>query len=207
MTSVYRFDLIGFYRRVLDAYTHSKPCLQLQYRRANAIGQKTTSGAPTSIQKLCLPNLSDATIASPIQSAESAALTRTKSNVPGVKGSIVHRVETASTASINDPSKNRPNCVTCSFYSNGQKRIHTSDRRSLTGASLAAETDESRDEESRLKAGCSQDWLPHKRPIDNRPQVGNLPHKTRCTQPRLSFLRTSGTISKAGRRTCPPHAP
>jgi hypothetical protein len=59
----------------------------------------------------------------------------------------------------------------------GTKRVHMSDRRSLTGASLAAETDESRDEESRLKAGCSQDWLPHKRPIDNRPQVGNLPHK------------------------------
>jgi len=37
-----------------------------------------------------------------------------------------------------------------------------SDRRSLAGTSLAAETDESRDEESRLKAGCSQDWLPHK---------------------------------------------
>jgi hypothetical protein len=42
---------------------------------------------------------------------------------------------------------------------------------------LAAETDESREEESRLKAGCSQDWLPHKRPSDNRPQVNNLPHK------------------------------
>ena len=42
------------------------------------------------------------------------------------------------------------------------KRVHTSDRRSLAGTSLAAETDESRDEESRLKAGCSQDWLPHK---------------------------------------------
>jgi len=27
---------------------------------------------------------------------------------------------------------------------------------------LAVETDESRDEESRLKASCSQDWLPHK---------------------------------------------
>jgi hypothetical protein len=37
-----------------------------------------------------------------------------------------------------------------------------SDGRSLAGASLAAETDELRDEESRLKAGCSQDWLPHK---------------------------------------------
>src|SRR5580692_981962 len=37
-----------------------------------------------------------------------------------------------------------------------------SDRRSLAGASLVAETDESRDEDSRLKAGCSQDWLPHK---------------------------------------------
>src|SRR5580700_2905734 len=43
----------------------------------------------------------------------------------------------------------------------GPKRVHRSDRRTLTGASLAAETDESRDEESRLKAGCSQDWLPH----------------------------------------------
>jgi hypothetical protein len=40
------------------------------------------------------------------------------------------------------------------------------------GASLAAETGESRDEESRLKAGCSQDWLPHKAGrFANRPQV------------------------------------
>src|ERR1700678_1089038 len=31
-----------------------------------------------------------------------------------------------------------------------------------SGASLAAETGESQGEESRLKAGCSQDWLPHK---------------------------------------------
>jgi hypothetical protein len=65
----------------------------------------------------------------------------------------------------------------------GPKRVHRSDRRTLTGASLAAETDESRDEESRLKAGCSQDWLPHKRPgpegTPNRPQVNNLPHKAR----------------------------
>src|SRR5271155_3484320 len=30
------------------------------------------------------------------------------------------------------------------------------------GASLAAETNESQNGESRLKAGCSQDWLPHK---------------------------------------------
>src|SRR5271156_6051013 len=40
-------------------------------------------------------------------------------------------------------------------------RFHMSDRRSLMGASLAAETNESRDGESRLKAGCSQDWPPH----------------------------------------------
>jgi len=63
----------------------------------------------------------------------------------------------------------------------GKPSVHTSDRRSLMGASLAAETDESRDEGSRLKAGCSQDWLPHKRPgpegAPNRPQVGNLPHR------------------------------
>jgi hypothetical protein len=31
-----------------------------------------------------------------------------------------------------------------------------------SGASLAAETDLSQGEVSRLKAGCSQDWLPHK---------------------------------------------
>jgi hypothetical protein len=31
-----------------------------------------------------------------------------------------------------------------------------------SGASLAAETGECAGEESRLKAGCSQDWLPHK---------------------------------------------
>jgi hypothetical protein len=42
------------------------------------------------------------------------------------------------------------------------KRVHTSKGRSLAGKSLAAETGISRDEESRLKAGCSQDWLPHK---------------------------------------------
>jgi hypothetical protein len=29
------------------------------------------------------------------------------------------------------------------------------------GTSLAAEIDVTRGEESRLKAGCSQDWLPH----------------------------------------------
>jgi hypothetical protein len=37
-----------------------------------------------------------------------------------------------------------------------------SDRQSLAGASLAAETFAARYEKSRLKAGCSQDWLPHK---------------------------------------------
>ena len=51
-------------------------------------------------------------------------------------------------------------------------RGHMSDRRSLAGTSLAAETGESRDEESRLKGGCSQDWLPHKAGrFANRPQV------------------------------------
>jgi len=65
----------------------------------------------------------------------------------------------------------------------------------LTGASLAAETNVTRGEERRLKAGCSQDWLPHKssiaatktgvasrgRRINNPPDPegtpGNLPHK------------------------------
>jgi hypothetical protein len=37
-----------------------------------------------------------------------------------------------------------------------------SDRRSLAGTSLAAETFTARYEKSWLKAGCSQDWLPHK---------------------------------------------
>jgi hypothetical protein len=41
-------------------------------------------------------------------------------------------------------------------------RVHMSDRQSLSGTSLAAETDSARNEKSRLKAGCSQDWLPHK---------------------------------------------
>jgi hypothetical protein len=42
-------------------------------------------------------------------------------------------------------------------------RVHMSDRRSLTGAFVATETDESRDEESRLQPGLAcQDWLPHK---------------------------------------------
>jgi mRNA-degrading endonuclease HigB of HigAB toxin-antitoxin module len=40
--------------------------------------------------------------------------------------------------------------------------VHTSDRRSLAGTSLAAETFALRYEKSRLKAGCSHDWLPHK---------------------------------------------
>jgi hypothetical protein len=46
----------------------------------------------------------------------------------------------------------------------GQERacIHMSDRRFLPGTSLAAETFAARYEKSRLKAGCSQDWLPHK---------------------------------------------
>jgi hypothetical protein len=39
---------------------------------------------------------------------------------------------------------------------------HTSWGRVLASASLAAETDKSRGEKSRLKAGGSQDWLPHK---------------------------------------------
>jgi hypothetical protein len=37
-----------------------------------------------------------------------------------------------------------------------------SGRRSLAGASLTVETAASPGEESRLKAGCGQDWLPHK---------------------------------------------
>src|ERR1700693_4455728 len=60
-----------------------------------------------------------------------------------------------------------------------RERVHTSDGRSLAGTSLAAEASGCPGEESRLKAGCSQDWLPHKRRINNPPQVGNLPHKAR----------------------------
>src|SRR5580700_81657 len=44
----------------------------------------------------------------------------------------------------------------------GAKRVHTSGGQSREGTSLAAETGECASEESRLKAGCSQDWLPHK---------------------------------------------
>ena len=40
-------------------------------------------------------------------------------------------------------------------------RVHTSDKTIASGAPLAAETGVTRGEESRLKAGCSQDWLPH----------------------------------------------
>ena len=40
-------------------------------------------------------------------------------------------------------------------------RVHMSDRRSLAGASFAAETMASAAGGSRLKTGCSQDWLPH----------------------------------------------
>jgi hypothetical protein len=50
-------------------------------------------------------------------------------------------------------------------------------RMGLRVCGVQAETDARAGEESRLKAGCSQDWLPHKRPINNRPQVNNLPHK------------------------------
>src|SRR5580693_4296851 len=81
----------------------------------------------------------------------------------------------------------------CSLNASDSKRVHTSDRRSLTGASLSAETSGCPGEESRLKAGCSQDWLPHKRPIDNRPQVGNLPHKAR------GFL---GSVNAARKSAC-----
>jgi len=67
--------------------------------------------------------------------------------------------------------------------------FHTDDRGPTAGASLAAETRAFAVGASRLKAGCSQDWLPHKaasrsgimigagKPINNRPQVANLPHK------------------------------
>jgi hypothetical protein len=58
-----------------------------------------------------------------------------------------------------------------------QRRVHTRCRRSLTGASLAAETNKWRHEESRLKTGCSQDWLPNERP-DPKGAPANLSHKT-----------------------------
>src|SRR5271156_3218154 len=58
----------------------------------------------------------------------------------------------------------RTGCMCKALVAWRPKRVHGSDGRSLAGASLAAETDELRDEESRLKAGCSHDWLPHKRP-------------------------------------------
>jgi len=41
-------------------------------------------------------------------------------------------------------------------------RVPMSDGRSLAGASLAVENRASAAGASRLKAGCSQDWLPHK---------------------------------------------
>jgi hypothetical protein len=56
------------------------------------------------------------------------------------------------------------------------KCVHMRDRRSLAETSLAAETDESRDEESRLKAGCSQDWLPHMR-LDRERALATCPRK------------------------------
>jgi fumarylacetoacetase len=43
-----------------------------------------------------------------------------------------------------------------------EPRGHTSDGRSLAGESPAPETDAGAGQESRLKPGCSQDWLPHK---------------------------------------------
>src|ERR1700722_2826672 len=48
------------------------------------------------------------------------------------------------------------------------ERVHTNDERSLAGTSLGSEIEVTRGEESRLKAGCSQDWLPHK--TDERPR-------------------------------------
>jgi len=44
--------------------------------------------------------------------------------------------------------------------------------RAQLGRLLRAETDESPDEECRLKAGCSQDWLPHKSSIATPKQAG-----------------------------------
>jgi hypothetical protein len=44
----------------------------------------------------------------------------------------------------------------------GKSSVHTSERRSLRERLWRAETNGCAGEESRLKAGCSQDWLPHK---------------------------------------------
>jgi hypothetical protein len=88
----------------------------------------------------------------------------------------------------------------------GKPSVHTSDRRSLTGASLAAVTSGCPGEESRLKAGCSQDWLPHKRRINNPPQVGNLPHKARgCVNAARMGPEGSGLVCPAwaGGSACP----
>ena len=47
------------------------------------------------------------------------------------------------------------------YFEVTREGVHTNDRDPL-GASLASETGGCTDEKSRLKAGCSQDWLPHK---------------------------------------------
>jgi hypothetical protein len=46
------------------------------------------------------------------------------------------------------------------------KRVHPIGVGPRAGTSLAVETVAALDEESRLKAGCSQDWLPHKHSVN-----------------------------------------
>src|SRR5271154_1689239 len=71
------------------------------------------------------------------------------------------------------------------------------------GASLAAETNESRDGESRLKAGCSQDWLPHKA----RGFLGsNLRRRVRHSLGGETLIAVPGANTRQpliGRKACP----
>jgi hypothetical protein len=58
----------------------------------------------------------------------------------------------------------------------------------LSGASLAAESDLTRGAESRLKAGCSLDWLPHKRRLAE--------HQMLCSHAEESAKGLRGEIAR-----------
>jgi hypothetical protein len=81
----------------------------------------------------------------------------------------------------------------------------SADRSEGEFAALPAETGESRDEESRLKAGCSQDWLPHNRLSLNLPTretlQGKYSYSTNLGNSVLSRMRR--VISSAVRYLSP----
>src|SRR5580658_10396034 len=71
--------------------------------------------------------------------------------------------------------------------------VHTSDRRSLRERLWRAETNGCVGEESRLKAGCSQDWLPHKVLHHQRPGRGFLGSVNAARMSACAMSRGRGT--------------